>query len=164
MTFGLMRAGRTTAVFIVLLSIAGPALPADCPTYDPGRQTGTVQSGAVTEASGLAASRRNDGVLWTHNDSGDSARAFAMDTQGKHLGAYTLSGANALDWEDMAVGPGPTAGTSYLYLGDIGDNASFRGSVKVYRVAEPSVSVGQPPVSGTIVGAESITLRYPDGP
>jgi hypothetical protein len=41
-------------------------------------KTGNVQSSLVIEASGLAASRKNANVLWVHNDSGDSARVFAM--------------------------------------------------------------------------------------
>ncbi|KKM69971.1 hypothetical protein LCGC14_1445370, partial [marine sediment metagenome] len=100
-----------------------------------------LRQAAINEASGLAASILNSGVLWTHNDSGDSARAFAMDTQGNHLGMYNITGAGATDWEDMAVGPGPTAGVSYLYLGDIGDNDAERDSIDIYRVPKPAVSV-----------------------
>jgi len=129
----------------------------------PGVVVGTVESAAVNEASGLAASRDNAGVLWAHNDSGDSARAFAMDTAGNHLGIYNILGASAYDWEDMAIGPGPVAGDDYLYLGDIGDNNAVRSSIKVYRVPEPLVDPGQDPMNVDLGGAETITLLYPDG-
>ena len=111
---------------------------ADCPPFAPGRQVGTVAHAAIDEASGVVASRKNPGVLWVHNDSGGSARAFAMNTLGTHLGIYNILGAGAWDWEDMAAGPGPVAGQSYLFLGDIGDNAAVRSSIVVYRVAEPA--------------------------
>ena len=131
--------------------------------FEPGVQVGTVGSDLVNEASGIAASRRNSDVLWVHNDSGDTARVFAMNTQGTHLGVYNLVAAVATDWEDMAVGPGPVAGQPYLYLGDIGDNSSGRYSIKVYRVAEPVVSSIQAPVTESLTGVETIELQYPDG-
>jgi hypothetical protein len=67
-------------------------------------QIGTVESSLINESSGIAASRENSDVLWTHNDAGDSARVFAMNTEGAHLGIYYLSVAGATDWEDMAIG------------------------------------------------------------
>ena len=51
-----------------------------------------------------------------------------------------MSGATAVDWEDIAAGPGPVSGVAYLYLADIGDNAKARTSVQVYRVREPLVN------------------------
>jgi hypothetical protein len=123
-----------------------------------------VASNSLVEASGLAASRDNVGVLWANNDSGDSARLFAMTTAGTHLGVYNISGASAIDWEDIAIGPGPVAGTDYLYIGDIGDNFNIRSTIKVYRVAEPVVSPAQSPVTVTLTGTQAITLAYPDGP
>jgi len=125
---------------------------------------GQVQSNALTETSGVAASRMSPGVLWAHNDSGDTARVFAMTTSGQHLGAFTLNGASATDWEDVAIGPGPVSGKSYLYVGDIGDNNHVRASVVVYRVPEPSVNLQQPPGDGQVLGnVETFTLTYPDG-
>lgn len=112
----------------------------------------------------MAASRANPGVLWVHNDSGDTARVFAMNVEGTHLGIYSLTGASATDWEDMAIGPGPEAGRSYLYLGDIGDNSAVRPTVRVYRVPEPAVSPSQPPVEVSLSDVATITLQYPDGP
>jgi len=137
---------------------------AACPEFLSGQSLGTLELSSINEASGLAGSRANSGVLWMHNDSGDSARVFATELDGDHLGIYYLSGTGATDWEDMAIGPGPVAGQSYLYLGDIGDNNAVRSSIQVYRVAEPAVSPGQTPVTTTLYGVETFTLEYPDGP
>ena len=129
-----------------------------------GQNVGTVENPSINEASGIAPSRRNIDVLWVHNDSGDSARVFAMNTQGDHLGTFALSGASATDWEDIAIGPGPDPGKDYLYLGDIGDNNAVRvGGIRVYRVLEPDVDPDQSPVSVTLTSVETITLLYPDG-
>ena len=141
----------------------GP-IPA-CPGFAAPQKAGTVTAAAITEASGLAASRKNPGVLWTHNDSGDSARVFALSSSGKLLGTYKLSGAKARDWEDMAIGPGPTKGAHYLYLADVGDNYAQRKSITIYRVAEPKVDAAAgAPGTHTLTGVTAIPLSYPDGP
>ncbi|MFQ5594251.1 MAG: metallophosphoesterase family protein [Anaerolineae bacterium] len=134
---------------------------ADCPTFMDEAQLGAVESSLLTEISGVVASRENADVLWTHNDSGDSARIYAMSIQGKHLGVYNLVGASATDWEDIAIGPGPVEGQDYVYAGDIGDNARQRASVTVYRVAEPVVSASQDAVTVDLDGVDALPMRYP---
>jgi hypothetical protein len=124
----------------------------------------TVQASDITEASGIAASRQNKDVLWLHNDSGDTARVFAIDRTGALLGTYTLAAADAIDWEDMAIGPGPEKDVDYLYLADIGDNAAQRSEIDVYRVPEPRVTKGDTPTTNELSGVEKLALRYPDHP
>lgn len=150
------------ATVLVTVELAAPTA-GQGPQFLPAQRVGTVQHAAIDEASGIAVSRDNPGVLWVHNDSGDTARVFAMNTQGTHLGIYNLTGTSATDWEDMAVGPGPNVGQSYLYLGDIGDNSAVRPAIRVYRVPEPAVSPTQPPVVINLSGVDTITLQYPDG-
>jgi hypothetical protein len=122
---------------------------------------------SIKESSGIAASQRNANIYWTHNDSGDRPFIFAFDRQGKHRGVWRVTGARAVDWEDMAIGPGPKRGLSYLYIGDIGDNEKERDQITVYRVAEPQItakdssSTVQKP-RGTEAAAV-IRLKYPDG-
>lgn len=135
-----------------------------CPQFDPGQQIGTIESSLINEASGMAASRRNPSVLWVHNDSGDSARVYAINTAGKSLGVYSLSGVQAVDWEDIAIGPGPTDAADYLYCGDIGDNNATHSFITVYRVIEPYVDADQSPVTETLTGVDAIKLQYSDGP
>ena len=118
--------------------------------------TGHVAAPDAKELSGLALSRTQANVLWTHNDSGDSARVFAIDAAGKLLAQLAVPGAENVDWEDIAVGP---AGD--LYAADIGDNLAKRASVVVYRVPEPKVTgAAAPAQTGPATRYE---LRYPDG-
>ncbi len=138
-------------------------LPA-APTFAPGTNAGNVAIAALTECSGLVASRNNPDVLWAHNDSGDSARIFALDTQGRRLGTYNLTGASHTDYEDIGLGPGPLPNVSYLYVGDIGDNGESRSNIRVYQIPEPAVYARQytnPPTVG-VKGVRGITLNYPD--
>jgi hypothetical protein len=122
---------------------------------------------AVDESSGLAASHLNPNVYWTHNDSGDGPLVYAFDSTGESRGVFRVTGAQARDWEDMAIGPGPGRGQSYLYLGDIGDNDKKRGEIVVYRVAEPKLTAADKNSTKsnprTTAAADVIRLRYPDG-
>ncbi len=129
------------------------------------RQTrGLLQHDAIDEASGLVASRRNPDILWTHNDSGDKPRLFALDGKGRHVGIFTILGAENRDWEDIAIGPGPREGRDYLYIADIGDNRNKHDVGYIYRVAEPVLSPKQAPLRSALGDVEVIRFRYPDGP
>ena len=86
---------------------------------------GEIENSNINEASGICSSKKNSNVLWTHNDSGDYNRIFAISLEGKHLGEYYLNNSKNRDWEDIAIGPGPIKGETYLYIGDIGDNLSI---------------------------------------
>lgn len=112
----------------------------------------------MTETSGLAVSRAHPGVIWAHNDSGDTARFFAIDQTGALLATYHLPGVTAVDWEDMAIGE--TAGADDLYLADTGDNLSLRTDIVVYRVAEPDPAADGP--GDHDVTSTAIHLTYPD--
>jgi hypothetical protein len=135
-----------------------------CAASPPMETPGVVASADLVEISGLAASRAYTGLIWAHNDSGDTARVFAMDIRGEHLGAFTLAGAEAIDWEDMAIGPGPQAGVDYLYLADIGDNQAQRPEVHIYRVPEPAVDADALASAADLSGVDKLVLRYPDRP
>lgn len=138
---------------------ARPAPRATLCTRLRARVTGRVAAAAATELSGLALSNSQARVLWTHNDSSDRARLFAVAPDGRLLAEVAVTGAENIDWEDIAVGPAPGAGDA-LYIGDIGDNVAARSAVVVYRVPEPRLAGGAPAATAP---AESLTLRYPDG-
>jgi len=110
----------------------------------------------LAEASGLAASRRHPGVLWLHNDSGGEPEVFAVDSTGAVLGRVRVTGAENVDWEDIALGPCPAG--ECLYIADTGDNNERREAVTVYRVPEPD------PSDTTTQPAERFRLRFPEGP
>jgi hypothetical protein len=137
---------------------------ATCPDFTHPRRVGQIDDPRLTELSGLAASRRNRNVLWVHNDSGAGATVYAVRTDGALLATLHLAGAEATDWEDIAVGPGPVEGTSYLYVGDVGDNDEVRPEVTVWRVVEPAVDATAVPVEDTLTDVERIDLVYPDVP
>jgi len=126
---------------------------------------GTVDIGPLRQASGIAASRNNEAVLWTHNDAGEGPQLYAIDTRGRLLGVYQLPNATKVDYEDIASGPGPKAGVQYLFVGDIGDNNASRNNIVVFRIPEPAVYLTQAvnPPTRTIKGLHSIVLTYPDG-
>src|ERR1019366_2690624 len=110
----------------------------------------------IGESSGLGTSSSGDGIYYTHNDSGDTARFFAVNSGGATVAIYTLQGATAHDWEDMETGT-DSAGRLVLYFGDIGDNASKRSEIDVYQVPEPrGPSANMPWVR--------YRFHYPDGP
>ncbi len=128
---------------------------------------GRLDDAAINESSGIVAARANPGLYWTHNDSGDGPNIYALAEDGARRGTWRVKGASARDWEDIAAGPGPQAGVSYLYIGDIGDNQGRRSEVIVYRVKEPTI---RPADSSSdklkplvTEDAEAIRLRYPDG-
>ena len=151
-------------------ALAGMALisamwcAAECPEFADGVAVGTPAYSGLTEISGVAASRANEDVLWVHNDSGDTPRLFALSTEGDHLGVYNLLGASAVDWEDIAIGPGPEVDVDYLYVSDSGNNGLGRTSLTVYRVPEPFVDAGQSPVTVDLAGVDALPMRYPGAP
>ena len=141
----------------------GPTLAPEstaCDPYDSVVVAGTIASPDLIEASGMAASRTRPEVLWAHNDSRDGARVYALGSDGADLGGFTIEGALAFDWEDMAAGPGSDPSQSMLFFGDIGDNFSIRsGRITVYRVPEPDLGS----IDGSIDGAVPLEYQYPDG-
>lgn len=136
-------------------------------TYGPAQIVGQLKDPAIAESSGIVASRTSPGIYWTHNDSGDGPFIYAFDERGNRKGVWRVTGASAVDWEDIAAGPGPRTNLSYLYVGDIGDGDGQRSEVRIYRLPEPVVTVadvvstkGKPRLTEP---AETFRLRYPDG-
>jgi hypothetical protein len=120
------------------------------------RITGRVADPSANELSGLVRSPSQPGLLWSHDDSGAGPILFGLRADGRVAARPTVSGAQAVDWEDIAAGQSAD-GRPLLYVGDIGDNASRRPSVDVYRVPEPKVG------AAATAPAARLRLRYPDG-
>ncbi len=160
----MLRLGWTGQLVLVMvwLSVSSCCWAAPGSDFKKGQQVGQVRDSDLKEISGLAVSRKNPGVLWVHNDSGDKPCVYAMTVRGKLLSVIFVTGAKARDWEDICVGPGPDPTQSYLYIADIGDNKAKRKSVTVYRVPEPVVSLTSPSMVGRTERAEAIELKYPD--
>ncbi|KAH3811979.1 uncharacterized protein LOC127835341 [Dreissena polymorpha] len=125
-------------VFLVYGSNCGSIDRREVPSFSNGQIVGTVGSHHIVEASGLAASRKNPGLLYTHNDHGYDAEIFVITTTGHRQSTITLAGITHNDLEDIALGP-CAAGSAddCLYIGDIG-NAGGHARNNVYRIREPS--------------------------
>ncbi|MEU5882666.1 hypothetical protein [Spirillospora sp. NPDC047279] len=118
----------------------------------------TVSDERITESSGLALSRRHQGVTYTHNDSGGVAQVFALGPDGRTRAVLTLGGAGARDWEGMAVGR-DEKGRPAIYVADIGDNLGGAWPyVTVYRIPEPARLRSQ------TIQATAFRFKYEDGP
>jgi hypothetical protein len=142
--------------------VACAGLWAACVLSAQPRPIARLDSGAVNESSGVVASRQNTGIYWTHNDSGDGPNIFAFNLKGHVVGRWTVTGARNVDWEDIAIGPGPVPGRWYLYIGDIGSNDRDRRQVTVYRVEEPKLRGVECRSGCKTAPASALRLRYPD--
>ena len=155
------------AALSAIAQVPTPSRPAIRTGYELPVHLADLENPLIKESSGIAASKHNPNLFWTHNDSGDEPFIYAFDRRGKHRGVWRVRGAKAVDWEDMAIGPGPNRDTSYLYLGDIGNNSMRREEAVVYRVVEPSISSTDSSSSTqnprTTRPADVIRLKYPDG-
>ena len=126
----------------------------------------TFHSPRLIESSGVAVSHAYPGVLWTHNDSGDGPYLYATDLRGTDRGALLVPGAQAIDWEDMSLGPCPPRvnADTCIYLADTGDNLEFRPFVTIYAIPEPTPPERAGDTLGTTRAPAVLRLRYPDGP
>lgn len=125
-------------LFLTVLSGCNPSLKNEAP-FGKSKAMGINKNKKLEEASGLAGSARNPGYLWTHNDSGNPAELFLLDSTAATRKVFTLAEIKNRDWEDIALGPGPEENVNYLYIGDIGDNLSHYPLKYIYRTKEPSI-------------------------
>lgn len=135
---------------LTLLAVAGPASAADGVDR-------TVTDSRIGESSGLAPSLLRDGVLWTHNDSGNPARLYALGPDGSTVDTVKVSGTLDRDWEAITSFRG-RGGRAQLAIGDIGDNDEKHDTSQVVVLDEPRAGATKAkPVA-------LLSLRYPDGP
>lgn len=153
------------------LTDAHPEVVETCPTWSPPQVVGNLDDTDLVEVSGLAASRTHPGILWSHNDSGDSARIFAIRLPSPPTGAappaeasltevmaFPLQGIQVSDVEDIAIGPFAGIAGDALFLADTGNNGGGRTILSVYVFPEPAAIDGSP-----IEDIRRIDLTYPDG-
>jgi hypothetical protein len=148
-------------MMVVVFACSRKADQPDSDAFQTGKQLAEMKDGKIEEASGLAMSRTNAGYLWTHNDSFNDADIFLVDKDLKVQLTCRLAGVANRDWEDIAVGPGPEEGKSYVYVGEIGDNLSQYSVKVIYRFEEPVLTPGVKKV--TITRFDTIAFQLPDG-
>lgn len=169
----LLILGSAILVVVALIAVkgesrsSGPAMQSSTASdYGDPVMVGKIETGDVTESSGLSASECQD-VLWTHNDAGNAPLIFGMDLTGKHLGTWKVEGAGSVDWESIATHK-DASGKCFLLIADFGDNDEARKNVEIYRIPEPTIvpegaaSSAAKPIS--TAAAEVMKYAYVDGP
>lgn len=107
--------------------------------------------GTLRELSGMA---YVEGTLWGHLDSGGPNALYQMSMEnGAILKTVLVSNAVNTDWEDLATDE------TYLYLGDVGNNAGTRTDLKVLRIAKADLMGAEDQGE---VQAEVIAFSYAD--
>jgi hypothetical protein len=127
--------------------------------FAPASLSALITEADLDEISGIAASRRNDGIFWIHNDAPRPARLDAIDETGKRRARLRIDGVRAVDWEDIASYE--LDGKAWLLIGDIGDNAGTRKDYELIAVEEPAL--GGNGLTEPIKPAWRMRFRYPDG-
>lgn len=160
--------------------IDAPTVGTDAPGSDAGPTVctaGAVEEqpafadGRLPEVSGIVVSRRDPGVRYVHNDSGETnARFFAVLEDGSTLAEIIVDDAPApRDWEDVAIET-TSDGREILTFGDTGDNAARDGSgtprtsVRVIRVEPPTLPTSPAAAALHVDALAVVTLTYPDAP
>ncbi len=86
----------------------------------------------IVESSGLAVSSTHDDLVYTVNDSGNTAVVYAVRlSTGQVVGTTRIEGPTWVDTEAMAL-HGDT-----LWVADTGDNAAGRSDTALYALPEP---------------------------
>lgn len=105
----------------------------------------------VTESSGLVFT---DGVIWTHNDSGNPSNIFKIDTaNGNVLQTVAITNFPNIDWEDI------TADSNFIYVGDFGNNNGTRTDLKVLKISKSQLTSTLSSITAT---AQAINFSYTD--
>ena len=144
-------------LFLIVLAGCNSSLKNEKP-FEKGKAVGTNKNPKLEEASGLVGSARNPGYFWTHNDSGNPAELFLLDSTAATRQVFTFSGITNRDWEDITLGPGSEENVNYLYIGDIGDNLSRYPLKYIYRTKEPSIDQTE-----VITDFDTLIVKLSDG-
>lgn len=104
----------------------------------------------LNESSGLC---YTDGKLWSHDDSGNSAEIYSIDTSDGHLlQRIIVDNYPNTDWEEI------TADSLCLYVGDFGNNNGTRTDLKVLKIKKSDITTA----AIVHVMAEAINFSYSD--
>lgn len=130
------------------------------------RDVAVVNDARLTEISGMAASHRDPGILYVHNDSGETvARYFAIDLSGAVRAEIVVDGAPSFDTEDVALEV--DGDREWIWLGDVGDKAARDGGTPRAFIEVARAEVPPLPEDGETVHVaehELFRFTYPDAP
>lgn len=129
--------------------------------FTPTQDLGEVSNMELDEASGMVASWRNPGFYWVINDSEDINRIFLVSQNGQGKVEFLIKGLRNRDWEALGRWQNKT-GQTYIYIADIGDNASNQSVYSIHRFLEPSLQLSNP-LTRVINGTQTVHFQLPDG-
>lgn len=153
--------GATAILLAIAATVAAAENVAPAPQF-----AGPVEAAALAEprnreASGLAASRRTPGLLWTHNDSGGEPVLYAVASNtGDLRGKVRIKGVANTDWEDIASFE--RDGQAWLVVGDVGDNFAQRPFILLHFIEEPAASALAPERETEITPSYTLRVVYED--
>ena len=127
----------TLSLFSLVLSVTSSSLlsrdvSTDNCNIGSGEAVGEI-SDPIHEASGLAVSRKNPGIIFTQPDSGHGAHVWAVNQGGSIKAEIVLEECTNHDWEDVAVT------STHVYVADTGNNGHNRNNLRVLRFPEPNI-------------------------
>ena len=98
----------------------------------------------LEETSGIIL---NNGLLWTHNDSGNESELFNIDATGEIIQKIRITTAKNIDWEDI------TAKNEFIAIGDFGNNFGTRKNLYLLELKL---------INGKLNKYDSIPFFYPE--
>lgn len=101
------------------------------------------------ESSGIEVN--NPSNIWTHNDSGDSARIYNIDTTGNILRVICLQVDTAKDCEESTQDS-----IGNYYIGDFGNNNNDRTDLRIYKIPNPDS------IASDTITPQIIRFHFPD--
>ncbi|WP_140938425.1 hypothetical protein [Sphingobacterium lumbrici] len=121
---------------------------------------GKISHSKLGEISGIIPSTNYPHHFWIHNDSGDDATIYLIDTLCNVTCQFNLENLKAVDIEDIAwlkIDDKP-----YILLADIGNNKRDREILSFYLFEEPNFSTDQTVVMVAKSSIREIKVRYAD--
>lgn len=147
----------TTILFATALLTTAQVQAALCPTWEEPKTIGKIDTSAMPEASGLAASKLHPGRLYHVNDKGNAPAIYVTDKAGKISQRFEFTLTNSATSDTESLGYGPCSGKTCLFIGDIGDNNSNRTSIQLAWIEEKQTYGASEKLNG------QISMTYPDG-
>ena len=124
------------------------------------QKLGKVTSAAITEISGIVPYYFSKGYFWVHNDSGDDANIYLIDSTASLKVTVQIEGVKAIDIEDIArlkIG-----NDHFLILADIGNNQRKREELSLYVIKEPKIDFSTKLTSLKVPLYQEIKIKYAD--
>ena len=152
--FGVLNIG-----FLILgvhgFSLNPRGVSTDTCSIQAGQAIGEISS-PIHEASGLAVSRMNPGILYIHPDSGNDNHVFAISQSGQVKAEIVFEECTNHDWEDVAVTG------SHIYVADTGNNWHDRTNLRVLRAPEPYIDGSGNQIRIPRSQIDYLDFTYPD--